>query len=436
MEDGEPELSLGGKQRGPHTEKRLSAAFVRSALPGRHTDGGGLFLQVDKSGARRWLLRITVRGKRCDYGLGSAKVLSLAEARERAIEMRKVVLRGGNPKVRQREEDGKHLTFEVLSRRVHERKFKENKNNGKHIAQWITTLETYAFPVLGKMSVEDVSQIEIEAVLDPIWTMKPETARRVLQRITTVFDHACGMGYRTKGNPATGLRRLLRNQGDESQHFNAIDYHTASHLITKLKPSDSIGALALRFTMLTATRSSPVRLATWDEFDDSLTTWTIPKEKTKTNVDFAIPLSLAAVDILAELKKRRQTQTDLVFPSPSKPKKPISDATMRKLLQSYHPKATVHGMRATFRTWAREVVRAPDDVAEIALSHKIGSKTVLAYKRTNLFDERHILMEKWAMWLNGEWEWFDSHISPAEVENEIKKRWLGPEYFIQDAEGE
>ncbi len=178
---------------------------MRTAPSGRHTDGGGLYLQVDKSGARRWLLRLTVRGKRCDYGLGSAKVLPLVEARERAIEMRKVVLRGGNPKVRQREEDGKHLTFEDLSRRVHERKFKENKSNGKHIAQWITTLETYAFPVLGKMSVEDVSQIEIEEVLDPIWTVKPETARRILQRITTVFDHACGMGYRTKGKVAQTL---------------------------------------------------------------------------------------------------------------------------------------------------------------------------------------------------------------------------------------
>lgn len=242
MEVDTPEKQEGGKKPGPHTEKRLSASFVRTAPPGRHTDGGGLYLQVDESGARRWLLRLTVRRKRCDYGLGSAKVLSLAEARERAIEMRKVVLRGGNPKVRQREEDGKHLTFEVLARRVHDRKFKENKSNGKHIAQWITTLETYAFPVLGKMSVEDVSQIEIDEVLDPIWTAKPETARRVLQRITTVFDHACGMGYRTKGNPAIGLRRLLRKQDVESKNFVAIDHHEASHLIAKLKPSELISA--------------------------------------------------------------------------------------------------------------------------------------------------------------------------------------------------
>ena len=419
----------GGKKSGPHSEKRLSAAFVRSAPSGRHTDGGGLYLQVDKSGARRWLLRITVRGKRCDYGLGSAKVLSLADARERAIEMRKVVLRGGNPKVRQREEVGKHLTFEDLSRRVHERKFKGNNSNGKHIAQWITTLETYAFPVLAKMSVEDVSQIEIEQVLDPIWTVKPETARRVLQRITTVFDHACGMGYRTKGNPATGLRRLLRKQGDESQHFEAIEYHDASNLMNKLKPSVSVGALALRFTMLTACRSAPVRMATWDEFDEHLTTWAIPKEKMKTKKDFCIPLSIPARDILVGLRDKRRNKSGLVFPSPSNPNKPISENTMRQLLQTFHPDATVHGMRATFRTWTREVVGAPDDVAEVALAHSLGSKTVIAYKRTDLFDERHLLMEKWAMWLDGEWEWFDSNIPPKDVDQEIRKRHHGPDYL-------
>lgn len=377
MEAKTPEKRDKGKKPGPHTEKRLSASFVRAAPPGRHTDGGGLYLQVDESGARRWLLRLTVQSKRCDYGLGSAKVLSLAEARERAIEMRKVVLRGGNPKVRQREEDGKHLTFEALARRVHNRKFKENKSNSKHIAQWITTLETYAFPVLGKMSVEDVSQIEIEEVLDPIWTAKPETARRVLQRITAVFDHACGMGYRTRGNPATGLRRLLRKQSVRSEHFAAIGYHEASHLVAKLKPLDLIGALALRFTMLTACRSAPVRLATWDEFDKDFTFWSIPKEKMKTKIDFTIPLSISAISILETLQKNRNNATNLVFPSPSKPKNPISDNTKRQLLKTYNPGATVHGMRATFRTWARKVVRSPDDVAEIALAHSVGSKTVV-----------------------------------------------------------
>ncbi|TGD60133.1 hypothetical protein EYC08_21285, partial [Tabrizicola sp. WMC-M-20] len=166
--------------------------------------------------------------------------------------------------------------------------------------------------------------------------------------------------YRTKGNPATGLRRLLRKQDEESKHFVAIDYHQASHLIAKLKPSDLIGALALRFTMLTACRSAPVRLATWDEFDENLTTCSIPKEKMKTKIDFSIPLSLAASNLIGTLRKNRRDNTNLIFPSPSKPKQPISENTMRQLLQSYIPGATVHGMRATFRTWARDVARSPE----------------------------------------------------------------------------
>lgn len=180
---------------GPHVEKKLNAAFVRAAGPGRHADGGGLYLQVDRSGARRWLLRIVVRGRRRDFGLGSAKLISLADAREKAVELRKIARTGGNPKVREREIEGKATTFEDLARQVHERKFKDTKHNGKHVAQWINTLETYVFPSIGDLSVADIHQDDIEAVIDPIWMKKPETARRILQRISTVFDHACGKGY-------------------------------------------------------------------------------------------------------------------------------------------------------------------------------------------------------------------------------------------------
>lgn len=196
-----------GKQPGPHVEKRLNAAFVRKAPPGRHTDGGGLYLQVDHSGARRWLLRIVVRGKRKDYGLGAAYLVSLAEAREKAHQHRKLARAGGNPLVRERAVEGMATTFADLARTVHERKFKDNVNNGKHIAQWINTLETYASPVIGDLSVEDIHQDDLEQVLDPIWTTKPETARRVLQRMKSVFDHACGRGLRTIGDlpPAKSL---------------------------------------------------------------------------------------------------------------------------------------------------------------------------------------------------------------------------------------
>jgi hypothetical protein len=155
---------------GPHVEKKLNAAFVRKAEAGRHPDGGGLYLQVDPSGARRWILRTVARGRRRDFGLGSANLVSLAEAREKAIELRKIARSGGNPKVRTREDEGKATTFAELAYIVHARKFKDNKNNGKHVAQWIKTLETYAFPVFGDLSIREIFQDEVEQVIDPIWT--------------------------------------------------------------------------------------------------------------------------------------------------------------------------------------------------------------------------------------------------------------------------
>ncbi|AYE85907.1 hypothetical protein B5M07_07170 [Sulfitobacter sp. D7] len=413
-----------GKKRGPHLESRLTAAFVRSAPPGRHTDGGGLYLQVDATGARRWLLRLTVRGRRRDYGLGSARIISLADARAKALELRRVVAGGGNPRSYARAVKGKDITFSEMARRVHERKFKDRKNNGKHIAQWIRTLETYAFPTIGSVSVDDIHQDEIEHILDPIWTSKPETARRVLQRISTVFDHACGAGFRTRGNPAQGLARLMRDQRDKPKNFVALDYANMPHLWRILSRSSSVGAYALRFTILTALRSGTVRLATWDQFDESLEEWTIPGENMKGREKFVVPLSMPAKELLKALRETRSPANHLVFPSPSNPSKIISENTMRKLLQSHYPTATVHGMRAAFRTWAAEVANARDDVAETALAHVVGSKTVRAYNRTEHLDERHMLMEQWGLWVTGDHMPFNDMKT---INGEIMKRWVGGE---------
>ncbi|MHC9235976.1 tyrosine-type recombinase/integrase [Pseudooceanicola sp. 502str34] len=415
-----------GKQRGPHMESRLTAAFVRSAPPGRHTDGGGLYLHVDATGARRWLLRLTVRGRRRDYGLGSARVVTLADARAKALELRRVVAGGGNPRSYARAIKGKDITFAEMARRVHERKFKDRHNNGKHIAQWIRTLETYAFPTIGHISVDDIHQDEIEHILDPIWTKKPETARRVLQRISAVFDHACGAGYRASGNPAQGLARLMRDQRDRPQNFTAIDYAELPSLWGALCESEAIGAYALRFTILTALRSGAVRLAAWDQFDDGFEQWTIPAENMKGREEFVVPLSMPARDILTALAAKRTPASTLVFPSPSNPLKPLSENTMRKLLQSHYEDATVHGMRAAFRTWSTEIVDARDDVAETALAHVVGSKTVRAYNRAERMDERHMLMEAWGLWVLGDHIPFNDLNT---LNGEIMKRWMGGEDF-------
>ncbi|MGR3744260.1 MAG: tyrosine-type recombinase/integrase [Pseudooceanicola nanhaiensis] len=417
-----------GKQRGPHIETRLKAALVRSAPPGRHTDGGGLFLQVDPSGARRWLLRITVRGRRRDYGLGSANVVSLADARAKALELRRVVAAGGNPRSYSRAIQGKDITFSEMAHRVHNRKFKDRLNNGKHIAQWIRTLETYAFPTIGHVSVEEIQQDEIEHILDPIWTEKPETARRVLQRISTVFDHACGAGYRTKSNPATGLARLMRDQRDKPQNFTALDYHEVPNLWAKLSSSKAVGAMALRFTILTGMRSGSVRHATWAQIDRHFETWTIPEQNMKGREEFVVPLPMLATDFYRELRERRTPGVDLIFASPSNPAKAISENTMRKLLQAHYPGATVHGMRAAFRTWAAEIANARDDVAETALAHLVGSKTVRAYNRTERFDERKMLMEQWCLWLSGDHYPFNDL---ATINAEIIKRWTGDDRIFE-----
>ncbi len=322
------------------------------------------------------------------------------------MSIRKTALLGGNPKVRQREEEGRATTFAEMARRVHERKFKDNKSNGKHIAQWITTLETYAFSHIGDLSVEDVSQDDIEKVLDPIWSKKPETARRVLQRISTVFDHACGSGYRTKGNPATGLGKLMRNQGHKPKHFEALAYDDVTALMTKLEAQTVVGAMALKFTILTAARSGPVRFATWEQFDENLTKWTVPEENMKGREPFNIPLSTHAHSLITQVKARAPKGAKYIFYSPKDPQKPISENTMRKFLQGLYPGATVHGMRAAFRIWAEVEAHARNEVAEVSLAHTVASKTVAAYLRTDYFDEREKLMEKWGMWVMGEWEWF------------------------------
>ncbi|WP_295536920.1 site-specific integrase [uncultured Thioclava sp.] len=404
---------------GPHVEKKLNAAFVRKAGPGRHADGGGLYLKVDLSGARRWILRTVIRGRRRDYGLGSANLVSLADARGKAFELRQIARGGGNPKVRTREDEGKATTFQELANIVHERKFKDNKNNGKHIAQWIQALETYAFPTLGRLTVSEIHQDDIEAVIDPIWMTKPETARRVLQRISVVFDFACGRGYRKTGNPATGLLGSMRPQRQKTEHFSAIDYHDLPELMEKLSQQTVVGALALRFTILTALRSGSVRHARWDQFDAALTEWTIPAELMKTRNEFVVPITKHAREVLWAAGEHRTKASPLVFPSPSNPKKPISDNTMRKLLQTHVPGVTVHGMRAAFRTWAREDAAAPDDVAEMVLAHAIGSKTAQAYNRSMLVHERHKLLEQWGMWAMGE---FEVYADPETRTKEVNRR--------------
>lgn len=390
-----------GKARAPHVERRLKARFVKSAPPGRHTDGGGLYLVVDQSGARRWLLRIMVHGKRRDFGLGSFPVVDLEEAREKAIDYRRIVKSGGNPIVDSQKSAKAHATFEEVAKMMHQRQIIPNNRNGKHVDQWINTLQKYAFPRIGHMAIREISRSDVMDVLEPVWLTKQETARRLYQRLSAVFRYALAKEYRSDGNPVDGLRDALPAQKKEVEHFTAVDWIQVPTIFEWLEEKDSVSSLALRFTILTAVRSGPVRNAVWSEFDDSLTFWNIPKGKMKSNKDFTVPLPEEATRILEVAKRMPQSPEGFVFPSPTKPERPLSDAAMRKLLQSEFPGLTVHGFRTSFRQWTEEATDFSREVKEYALAHSIQNKTEAAYRRLDYIEQREEMMAQWASTISG-----------------------------------
>lgn len=408
--DGAP-VPRRGKQPGPHFEKRLNAAFVKTAQPGRHTDGGGLFLTVDASGARRWLVRLVIRGRRRDIGLGSATLVPLGKAREKAQALRAVARVGGDPLTPDQGALPPSITFEKAAAEVHRNQIKTTSRNGKHTEQWLSTLRTYAFPYIGKSRVYDITRSDILTILEPIWLTKPETARRVLQRMKTVFDWTLVKEYRVAANPVEAVRIALPRQKKKVEHFAAIPWDDTPAVMADLEEMEGVGALALRFTILTAARSGSVRKATWAEFSKSSLEWSIPADHMKGGEGFVVPLSSAAIAVLREAKRRQPAGADLVFPSPTNPRRPISENTMAKALGVLRPGATVHGMRSAFRDWAEIFADAKREVKESALAHSNGDKVESAYLRTDYLYERERLMEVWGCWLAGEGGTYDDIIN-------------------------
>lgn len=379
---------------GKHPEKALSAAFVRTVTePGKYVDGHGLFLKVDASGARRWVQRIVIRGKRTEMGLGSYPLVSLTEAREAAFANRKLARVGGDPLAEKRREKAVP-SFEEAARKVYDL-HKPSWRNAKHAAQFISTLETYAFPRMGKTKVSDVTTADVLAVLTPIWLDKAETARRVRQRIGTVMKWAVAKGWR-KDNPADAISQALPKQDKIKAHRKALHYADVAGCIEAVKASgaDPSTKLALEFLVLTATRSGEARGARWDEIDMKAGSWTIPASRMKAKRDHVVPLSNRAIAILEEAQKL-DAETGLVFPG-TKKGKPLSDMTLSKLVKELGFDADVHGFRTSFRTWAQERTNYPREVAEAALAHTIKDKAEAAYARSNLFDKRRRMMEGWA----------------------------------------
>lgn len=386
-------MTVEPKTPSKRAEKALSAAFIRTVKePGKYTDGHGLFLKVDASGAKRWVQRIVIRGKRSEIGMGSASLVTLAEARERALENRKLARAGGDPLQAKRASEAL-LTFEEASRKVH-KIHEPTWRNKKHAAQFLSTLETYTFPRIGRIKVSDLTTADVLAVLQPIWLEKPETARRVRQRIGTVMKWAVANGWRTD-NPADAISQALPKQIDTQQHRKALPYDKVPEFLETLKGSNAGEStkLALELLILTASRSGEVRLADWSEFDLEQGIWTRPAQRMKSKKEHRVPLPPRALEILEQAAKLG-TGKGLVFPG-TVYGKPLSDMTLSKLTKGLGYDVDVHGFRTSFKTWAQERTNTPRDVSEAALAHVVKDKAEAAYARSDFIDKRRKLMENW-----------------------------------------
>jgi integrase len=382
---------------------KLTVLSVKaSKLPGRYQDGDGLMLVVKPSGSRSWMLRLQAEGRRRDFGLGSASHVSLGEAREKADEVRRLYKGGVDPVEARRAAKAAKITiptFREAAKTAHG-EHKGGWRNEKHKAQWISSLEAYAFPSIGDERVDRVDGPMIRDLLLAIWLDKPETARRVRQRIGAVLDWAHAKGFRATEAPMRSIGKGLPRQPKKDRHHAALPYADVPALIGKLAKAESVGRLALQFLIFTAARSGEVRGATWEEIDLESNVWTVPAERMKAGKAHMVPLSPKALAVLEIAKKSRKGKAgEPVFPGLRH--KPMSDMTLSKVLHTAtNQAATVHGFRSSFRDWAAECTGTAGDVVEAALAHTIESRVEAAYRRTNYLEKRRLLMDAWASYLS------------------------------------
>lgn len=345
------------------------------------------------------MMRARIDGKRRDIGLGSLKVLTLAEARAKAVELRREIAQGIDPIAEKRKAKEEVPRFRDAAVRVHEEQ-KATWKNGKHQAQWINTLATYAFPLLGDLPVNEIEGPLIRKVLLPIWLEKPETARRVRQRIGAVLDWSYVNGFRTSEAPMRSLSKGLLRQPKKDGHFAAMCYADVPELIVRLRERSSVGRVALEALILTAARSGEIRGATWGELDLKAGLWSVPAERMKMSRPHLVPLAPQTVDAFKRAKAFSAPCTNLVFPG-QKLKRPMSDMTLLKIMRDMETGVTVHGFRSAFRDWVAEETNTPGEVAEAALAHAISNKVEAAYRRTDFLEKRRVLMGEWADFCTG-----------------------------------
>jgi integrase len=374
---------------------RLTARKVKTAKQGKYSDGGNLYLIVSGSGARKWVLRFTWRGAAKEMGLGSASMVTLSDARDRAAEARRLVANGINP-IEERKRDKGIPTFGALANDVCE-VLSAGFRNDKHKAQWRMTLDTYAAPLRTK-PVDTIGTGDVLAVLKPIWSEKPETASRLRGRIEKVLDAAKAKGFRTAENPARWrghLDHLLPKPLKLSRgHHAAMPYEELPAFTGELRDRQATAALALEFCILTAARSGEVLGCQWSEIDLDKNVWTVPAHRMKAGREHRVPLSRRAAAILGDLRKANLGP--FVFPGQSR-NKPLSNMAMDMMLRRMKRDAvTVHGFRSSFRDWAGNVSNFPREITETALAHVIGDKAEQAYRRSDALEKRRKLMDAWA----------------------------------------
>ena len=381
---------------------RLTAAKVRAVKdPGRYGDGAGLYLVVRPTGSKAWVQRAVVNGRRRDIGLGGYPTVTLAKARERAAENRTAMVDGQDPSANKRKRvipTFKEAAYAVLEMN------RPRWKSAKHGSNWIQMLERHAMPALGNMPVDHIDRTHVLDVLVPIWTTRQETARRVRQRLKAIFRWAMAHDYIDRNPAGEAIDGALPAMPIVREHFRALPYDEVGKALATVEASTASlsSRLCLRYLVLTAARSGEARGATWDEIDIKGREWRIPVSRMKGGREHRVPLSDMALDVLRQARAL-EDNSGLVFPSALKPGRPLSDMTLTKILRSVGlaDRATVHGFRTSFKTWAMEQTDTPWAVGEAALAHALGNSTEQAYARSDLFERRRTLMQQWADYLFG-----------------------------------
>lgn len=373
----------------------LNQMKARSLGQGKHADGRGLWLIKSRKEAGRWMLRLVVSGKRREMGLGPWPDVSIAEARERAA-MARCRLRDGVDPIQERQKERRKIHRMTVSEAVDScfvSRQAELKNDGK-AGRWLSPLKLHVLPSLGQLPIEDIDQHHIKRVLEPIWHSKADTARKAMNRLSLTLKHSAALGLDVDLQATMKARALLGKSRHVERHIPSLPYPEIPAFYAWLCERPNLSSvLALRFLILTVTRTSEVRLATFDEIGDDI--WIIPADRTKTNIKHRIPLSTEAKSVL--LKARQSGEQTIIFPTNGG--KPLSDAAMSTFMKREGYEARPHGFRATFRTWVEETTNTPFEVKESSLGHKVDTGVIGAYQRSDRIEKRAVLLQDWSDYL-------------------------------------